>query len=102
MAEMASCSSLGHGRWRRVPQVPHNSLYICINKWDFNGAPPPTSLSLCDSLSPLLALHSLPLFISLFFGFHHEPSGPFQIPVYKPHPSVLELYVKLVSINPLE
>lgn len=23
------------------PRVPHNSLYICINKWDFNGAPRP-------------------------------------------------------------
>lgn len=50
------------------PRAPHNSLYICINKRDFNGAPAPMSLSLCDSLSvSSLALHSLPLFISLFF-----------------------------------
>lgn len=46
-----SCPSAGHGGWSGVPWAPHNSLYICINKWDFNGAPPPTLLSLCDSLS---------------------------------------------------
>lgn len=23
------------------PRAPHNFLYICINKWDFNGAPHP-------------------------------------------------------------
>lgn len=36
-----SCPSAGHGGWSGVPWAPHNSLYICINKWDFNGAPPP-------------------------------------------------------------
>lgn len=86
--EMSSCPSLGHGGWSGVPQGPHNSLYICINKWDFNGTPLPPCRYHCVivCLSPLLALHSLPLFISLFFGFHPEPSDPSQIPVYKPVP----------------
>lgn len=65
----------GVGTW-----VPHNSLYICINKWDFNGAPPPSMLlSLCDSLCLLSWPSTLFLYLfHSFFGFHPEPSGPLQ------------------------
>lgn len=68
MAEMASCSSLGHGRWRRVPQVPHNSLYICINKWDFNGAPSPPPRRYHCVIVCLLSWPST-LFLYLFHSF---------------------------------
>ena len=61
------------GAWKVAwgPQGPHNSLYIFINKWDFNGDAP-MSLSLCGSLS--VSSPSPPLLpsISFFLGFHPE------------------------------
>lgn len=46
----------------------------------------PMSLSLCDCLSPLLALHSPSIYFTLFLGSILSPQDPSQIPVYKPVP----------------
>lgn len=67
--------------------------------------PSPMLLSLCDSLSvssPGPPLYSS-IYFTLFFGFHPEHSGPLSRFLFiSPMPSVLDLYVKIVSINPLE
>lgn len=66
--------------------------------------PSPMLLSLCDSLSVSTPDPSLSssIYFTLFWVPPCAPRPPSQVPVYKPHPLCPDLYVKLVSINPLE